>query len=90
MSVKILDAQGLKCPMPIIKAKQEIDAMSPGDLLEVHGLGRRLSRLVEDEQDGQPQRPADRERLRREDHLYTRVGEEGRLRCPLPTQSQRK
>jgi tRNA 2-thiouridine synthesizing protein A len=36
MSVKILDAKGLKCPMPIIKAKKEIDAMSPGDLLEVH------------------------------------------------------
>src|SRR5215475_10109318 len=36
MSVQILDAKGLKCPMPIIKAKKEIDAMSPGDLLEVH------------------------------------------------------
>jgi len=36
MSIKILDAKGLKCPMPIIKAKKEIDAMSPGDLLEIH------------------------------------------------------
>ena len=36
MSVKILDAKGLKCPMPIVKAKKEIDAMSPGDLLEVY------------------------------------------------------
>ena len=36
ISVKILDAKGLKDPMPIIKAKKEIDAMSPGDLLEVH------------------------------------------------------
>ncbi|MGH9840438.1 MAG: sulfurtransferase TusA family protein [Blastocatellia bacterium] len=36
MSKKILDAKGLKCPMPIVKAKKEIDAMSAGDLLEVH------------------------------------------------------
>jgi tRNA 2-thiouridine synthesizing protein A len=36
MSIKILDAKGLKCPMPIIKAKKEVDAMSPGDLLEIH------------------------------------------------------
>jgi TusA-related sulfurtransferase len=36
MSVKILDAKGLKCPMPIVKTKKEIDAMSPGDVLEVH------------------------------------------------------
>lgn len=36
MSTKMLDAKGLKCPIPIIKAKKEIDAMSPGDLLEVH------------------------------------------------------
>ena len=36
MSTKILDVKGLKCPMPIVKAKKEIDAMSVGDLLEVH------------------------------------------------------
>jgi len=36
MTTKILDAKGLKCPMPIVKAKKEIDAMNPGDLLEVH------------------------------------------------------
>lgn len=36
MTTKILDAKGLKCPMPIVKAKKEIDAMSAGDLLEVH------------------------------------------------------
>jgi TusA-related sulfurtransferase len=36
MSTKILDAKGLKCPMPIIKAKKEVDAMTPGDLLEVY------------------------------------------------------
>lgn len=36
MTTKILDAKGLKCPMPIIKAKKVIDAMNIGDLLEVH------------------------------------------------------
>lgn len=34
--MKILDAKGLKCPMPIVKAKKEIDAMGSGDVLEVH------------------------------------------------------
>jgi TusA-related sulfurtransferase len=36
MTTKVLDAKGLKCPMPIVKAKKEVDALSPGDLLEVH------------------------------------------------------
>jgi TusA-related sulfurtransferase len=36
MAIRILDAKGLKCPMPIIKTKKEVDAMSPGDVLEVH------------------------------------------------------
>ena len=35
MAVKQLDARGLKCPMPIVKAKKELDAMAPGDLLEI-------------------------------------------------------
>ena len=35
MALKTLDARGLKCPMPIVKAKKEIDAMAPGDELEV-------------------------------------------------------
>jgi tRNA 2-thiouridine synthesizing protein A len=35
MPVKQLDARGLKCPMPIVKAKQALDAMAPGDLLEI-------------------------------------------------------
>lgn len=30
-----LDVRGAKCPMPIVKAKKEIDQMKPGDLLEV-------------------------------------------------------
>ena len=32
---KTLDARGLKCPMPILKAKKEIDATPPGDVLKV-------------------------------------------------------
>ena len=35
MAVRKLDARGLKCPMPIVKAKQELDAMAAGDQLEV-------------------------------------------------------
>jgi len=35
MAVRQLDARGLKCPMPIVKAKKEIDAMAPGDQLEI-------------------------------------------------------
>ncbi|MBK5256533.1 MAG: sulfurtransferase TusA family protein [Vicinamibacteria bacterium] len=35
MALKTLDARGLKCPMPIVKAKKEIDGMAPGDELEV-------------------------------------------------------
>lgn len=32
---KTLDAKGLKCPMPIVKAKKELDALAPGDVLKV-------------------------------------------------------
>lgn len=32
---KVLDAQGLKCPMPIVKAKKELDALAPGAVLKV-------------------------------------------------------
>ena len=35
MSQRTLDVRGAKCPVPIVKAKKEIDAMSPGELLEV-------------------------------------------------------
>lgn len=35
MALRKLDARGLKCPMPIVKAKKEIDGMSPGEELEV-------------------------------------------------------
>ncbi len=34
-STTILDARGLKCPMPIVKTAQQIKAVTRGDLLEV-------------------------------------------------------
>jgi tRNA 2-thiouridine synthesizing protein A len=35
MEKKTLDVRGLKCPVPIVKAKQALDALKAGDLLEV-------------------------------------------------------
>ena len=32
---RTLDARGLKCPMPIVKAKKELDAMTAGQVLKV-------------------------------------------------------
>jgi len=34
--MKKLDVRGAKCPIPIVKAKKEVDAMTPGEVLEVH------------------------------------------------------
>jgi TusA-related sulfurtransferase len=33
--MKKLDVRGAKCPIPIVKAKNEVDQMQPGELLEV-------------------------------------------------------
>jgi TusA-related sulfurtransferase len=35
MALKKLDVRGVKCPIPIVRAKKEIDAMAPGEQLEV-------------------------------------------------------
>lgn len=35
MNVRRLDVRGAKCPIPIVKAKKEIDTMAPGEVLEV-------------------------------------------------------
>ena len=35
MSNRQLDVKGLKCPVPIVRAKKEIDLMQAGDVLEV-------------------------------------------------------
>lgn len=32
---RVLDARGLKCPMPIIKAKKEIGTLGPDEILKV-------------------------------------------------------
>lgn len=32
---KTLDVKGLKCPMPIVKAKKELDTLVSGDILKV-------------------------------------------------------
>ena len=37
MSVKILNALGLKCPQPVLKITATMPDMKPGDVLEVHG-----------------------------------------------------
>jgi tRNA 2-thiouridine synthesizing protein A len=35
MALRKLDVRGAKCPIPIIKAKKELDTMTVGDELEV-------------------------------------------------------
>jgi TusA-related sulfurtransferase len=35
MAVRKLDVRGAKCPIPIVKAKKAMDAMAPGEQLEV-------------------------------------------------------
>ena len=32
---RTLDARGMKCPMPIVKARKELDTLSPGQVLKV-------------------------------------------------------
>lgn len=35
MADQVLDARGLQCPMPVIKAKKMMDALQPGQVLLV-------------------------------------------------------
>jgi TusA-related sulfurtransferase len=35
MEPRKLDVRGAKCPMPVVQAKKAMDAMAPGELLEV-------------------------------------------------------
>lgn len=39
-SVKVLDAKGLACPMPIVKAKKAIDEINSNDILEIHATDK--------------------------------------------------
>ncbi|MGO1118556.1 sulfurtransferase TusA family protein [Rhodovibrionaceae bacterium A322] len=32
----LLDAKGLKCPLPVLKARKALKSLAAGDLLEVH------------------------------------------------------
>lgn len=32
---KTLDASGLKCPMPVVKARQQVHGLEPGQVLKV-------------------------------------------------------
>jgi tRNA 2-thiouridine synthesizing protein A len=33
---KVLDAKGLSCPMPIVRAKKAMDELKSGQILEIH------------------------------------------------------
>jgi TusA-related sulfurtransferase len=35
MELRKLDVRGAKCPIPVVKAKKALDAMAPGEVLEV-------------------------------------------------------
>jgi tRNA 2-thiouridine synthesizing protein A len=35
MATETVDAKGLNCPMPVLRAKKAIKGLSPGDTLEV-------------------------------------------------------
>ena len=64
MAMKILDASGKKCPMPVLMTKKELRKMSSGEVLEVIAddvgakkdipalLGKSGDELVELKEDG--------------------------------------
>jgi tRNA 2-thiouridine synthesizing protein A len=37
---KILDVRGLSCPMPIVKARQDVNTLQPGQVLKVLSTDR--------------------------------------------------
>ncbi|WP_053365233.1 sulfurtransferase TusA family protein [Bacillus sp. FJAT-27245] len=38
--VKVLDAKGLACPMPIVKTRKEMKELESGQVLEVHATDK--------------------------------------------------
>ena len=36
MTSTILDTKGLKCPLPVLRARKAMKPLAPGDVLEVH------------------------------------------------------
>jgi TusA-related sulfurtransferase len=37
---KVLDASGLNCPMPVVKARKEVRSLEPGQILKVISTDR--------------------------------------------------
>jgi tRNA 2-thiouridine synthesizing protein A len=37
---QVLDARGLACPMPLVKARKEVNALAPGQVLKVLATDR--------------------------------------------------
>ena len=48
MSRKTLDATGLKCPLPVLKAQKVLRDMASGDFLEVMATDKNAPRDFED------------------------------------------
>lgn len=36
MTNSILDTKGLKCPLPVLRARKAMKSLAPGDVIEVH------------------------------------------------------
>ncbi|GAA0601415.1 sulfurtransferase TusA family protein [Virgibacillus siamensis] len=39
-AVKVLDAKGMACPMPVVKTKKAIEQIDSGEILEVHATDK--------------------------------------------------
>lgn len=39
-AIKVLDAKGLACPMPIVKTKKAMNDLNSGEVLEVHATDK--------------------------------------------------
>ncbi|MGB0919894.1 MAG: sulfurtransferase TusA family protein [Alphaproteobacteria bacterium] len=35
MGAQVIDATGLRCPMPVLKARRALEGMQPGEVLEI-------------------------------------------------------
>ena len=36
MAATLLDTKGLKCPLPVLRARKALKAVAPGEVLEIH------------------------------------------------------
>ncbi len=39
-AVRVLDAKGIACPMPVVKTKKAMDEINSGEILEVHATDK--------------------------------------------------